>query len=38
MAHGPLIAIIVAVPLIAAFFLFFLLPWLRREADKPKRR
>jgi hypothetical protein len=36
--NAPLIAILVAVPLIAAFFLFVLLPRLRRHEEKKKSR
>ena len=34
----PLIAIIIAVPVIAIFFLFVLLPRLRRDEESRKRR
>lgn len=34
----PLLAILIAVPLIAAFFLFVLLPRMRRYEDERKRR
>jgi hypothetical protein len=35
---GSLIAILIAVPLIACFFLFVLLPRLRRHDEEQKRR
>ena len=35
---GSLIAILIAVPLIAAFFLFVLLPRLRRDEEERKRK
>jgi hypothetical protein len=35
--NASLIAIFIAVPLIAAFFLFVLLPRLRRHEEKQKR-
>lgn len=34
----PLIAIIIAVPVIAVFFLFVLLPRMRRNEEQRKRR
>jgi hypothetical protein len=34
----PLVAILIAVPLIAAFFLFVLLPRLRRHEEDQKRK
>jgi hypothetical protein len=35
---GSLIVILIAVPVIAAFFLFYLLPRLRRHEDERKRK
>jgi len=35
---GSLIAILIAVPLIAVFFLFVLLPRLRRDEEERKRK
>lgn len=35
---GSLIAILIAVPLIAVFFLFVLLPRLRRDEKERKRK
>jgi hypothetical protein len=35
---ASLIAILIAVPLIAIFFLFVLLPRLRRDEDERKRK
>ena len=36
--NGSLIAIFVAVPVIAIFFLFYLLPRLRRHEEERKRK
>lgn len=36
--NTPLIAILIAVPAIAAFVIFVLLPRLQRSADERKRR
>jgi hypothetical protein len=38
MMEPPLIAILIAVPVIAAFVVFVLLPRLRRHEDERKRR
>lgn len=35
---GSLVAILIAVPVIAAFFLFYLLPRLRRHEEERKRK
>jgi hypothetical protein len=36
--NTPLLAIIIAVPLIALFFLFVLLPRMRRHEEERKRK
>jgi hypothetical protein len=36
--HASLLAILIAVPLIAAFFLFVLLPRIRRHDERKRRR